>query len=373
MHFGKTCLESLGYSLPEEVVTSEQIEQRLQPLYERLRLPEGRLELMTGIRQRRLWPAGSWPGDQSIVSARLALEAAELDRRQVGALVHCSVCRDHLEPATACRVHHALGLSAACVIHDLSNACLGLLSGVLQVANMIELGQIRAGLIVGTEDCRSLLENTLATLNSNTRLTRDQIKLTVASLTIGSGSCAIVLTDETLSRTGNRLIAATARANTTHHQLCHSGRDEAVSSGMQPLMQTDSETLMREGIATGVETFQAFLSETGWQRHEIDRVFCHQVGAAHRRLMLESLGLDGRLDYTTLSWLGNTGSVALPLTLALGCQAGFVQRNDQLALLGIGSGINCLMLAVQWQASRIGGTIPESSELGAESPEPLRS
>ena len=33
---------------------------------------------------------------------------------------------------------------------DVSNACLGLLSGMLQVANMIELGQIRAGVVVGT-------------------------------------------------------------------------------------------------------------------------------------------------------------------------------------------------------------------------------
>jgi 3-oxoacyl-[acyl-carrier-protein] synthase III len=360
MRFAKTCVESLGYALPEEVVSSEQIEERLRPLYERLRLPEGRLELMTGIRQRRVWPAGSWPGDKSIVSGRLAIEAAGIDPGQLGALVHGSVCRDHLEPATACRVHHALGLPAACVIHDLSNACLGLLSGVLQVANMIELGQIGAGLVVGTEDSRSLLETTIESLNAGTRLSRHQIKLAVASLTIGSGSCAIVLANEALSRTGNRLVAATARANTVHHELCQSGRDEAVSGGMQPLMQTDSEALMRAGIATGVETFDSFLAEAGWRRDEIDRIFCHQVGAAHRRLMVESMGLDQCLDYATLSWLGNTGSVALPLTLAIGCQAGFVRRNDQLALLGIGSGINCLMLAVQWQESLIGGTIPEN-------------
>ncbi len=146
MRFARTCLESLGYCLPTEVVTSDEIERRLEPLYRRLRLPEGRLELMTGIRQRRVWPAGTLPGDRSIESGRLAIEAAGIDPGQIGALIHGSVCRDHLEPATACRVHHALGLPSACLIHDVSNACLGLLSGVLQVANMIELGQIRAAL-----------------------------------------------------------------------------------------------------------------------------------------------------------------------------------------------------------------------------------
>jgi 3-oxoacyl-[acyl-carrier-protein] synthase-3 len=363
MRYSKTCLESLGYCLPEEVVTSDQIERQLQPLYQRLRLPEGRLELMTGIGARRIWPAGTLPGDKSIDSARLAIRAAGIDVDQIGALIHGSVCRDHLEPATACRVHQQLGLPDQCVVHDLSNACLGLLSGVVQIANMIELGQIRAGLVVGTEDSRHLLETTIASLNADQHLTRSQVKLAVASLTIGSGSCAILLVDERLSRTGNRLLTATARANTAHHQLCRSGGDESVAGGMRPLMSTDAETLMREGIATGVETFAELLRETGWHRGQIDRVFCHQVGEAHRKQMLSALGLELDRDFSTLQWLGNTGSVALPITMALGCQSGRVDRRDQIALLGIGSGINCLMLSALWQESLIGGTIPEDITL----------
>jgi 3-oxoacyl-[acyl-carrier-protein] synthase-3 len=112
-----------------------------------------------------------------------------------------------------------------------------------------------------------------------------------------------------------------------------------------------------------VETFAEFLGETGWQRSQIDRVFCHQVGAAHRKQLLEALGLDLDRDFSTLQWLGNTGSVALPLTMALGCQSGWIHREDQIALLGIGSGINCLMLAARWQESRIGGTIPEENTM----------
>ena len=53
MRFQQVCIESLGYVLPEEVLTSDDLEQRLEPLYKRLRLPSGRLELMTGIRERR--------------------------------------------------------------------------------------------------------------------------------------------------------------------------------------------------------------------------------------------------------------------------------------------------------------------------------
>ena len=70
MHFEHVCLESLAVSLPDEIWTSAEIEERLRPLYERLKLPVGRLELMTGIRERRMWPAGTRPSDASAAVGR---------------------------------------------------------------------------------------------------------------------------------------------------------------------------------------------------------------------------------------------------------------------------------------------------------------
>ena len=348
MQYQNVCLESWGYRIPDEIVTTDEIEARLAPLYQRLRLPTGRLETLTGIRERRFWPRGTLPSKESIQSAETAICAAGIDRREIGALIHGSVCRDHLEPATACRVHHGLGLSPGCLLMDVSNACLGLLNGLILAANMIELKQVRAALVVGTESARPLVETTIAALNRNTELTRATIKPAIASLTIGSGSCAILLVDRSLSKAGNRLLGGAVTARTEHHELCRSGCDEA-GTGMQPLMETDSELLLREGIATGVETFVALQTELGWEPATIDKTICHQVGATHRKLMLEQLGLSPENDFATFETLGNTGAVALPITLALAAESGHLTRGDQVALMGIGSGINCVMLGLDWQ------------------------
>ncbi|MEX0642034.1 MAG: 3-oxoacyl-ACP synthase III, partial [Pirellulales bacterium] len=267
-----------------------------------------------------------------------------IDRPMFGALLHGSVCRDFLEPATACRVHHGLELPSECMIYDVSNACLGLLNGMIQVASMIELGQIRAGIVVGTECGRELVENTIALLNNDLSATRESIKHSIASLTIGSASVAMVLCDEELSRTGNRLTSAMVHCDTSQHDLCQ-------SRGMETMMQTDSEELMRRGIAVGAETFGRFLAVSGWEASEIDRTFCHQVGVAHRKLMFDSLGLHPAIDFATLETLGNTGSAALPITMAMGIEQGRLRRGDRVAMLGIGSGINCLMLGAEWQTS----------------------
>jgi len=122
-------------------------------------------------------------------------------------------------------------------------------------------------------------------------------------------------------------------------------------------MTTDSETLMREGIETGRLTFKNFLADSGWSLTEIDKSFCHQVGTTHRKIMLESLGISSDIDFMTVDWLGNTGSAALPTTLAIGLEQGFIQTGDKTALLGIGSGINSLMMGVEWQ------TVPQHEKI----------
>jgi 3-oxoacyl-[acyl-carrier-protein] synthase-3 len=113
-------------------------------------------------------------------------------------------------------------------------------------------------------------------------------------------------------------------------------------------MQTDSEQLLVAGVQLAQETWAEFAQTTGWGAGEVQRFICHQVGATHRRKLYEMLGLDLARDFSTFETLGNMGSVSLPATLALAAEAGAVKTGDRVALLGIGSGINCMMLALEW-------------------------
>ena len=359
MQFQNVCLEAIGAEIPDEIWSSDQIEAQLAPLYQRIKLPEGRLALMSGIDERRVWPLGTSPSGPSIRSGNKAIEAAGFDRSQVGCLIHASVCRDFLEPATASKVHDGMGLSANCWAYDVSNACLGLINGAVQIATMIESGMIKAGIVVGTENSRPLLQGTIDTLNADQTLTRKSVKPAFASLTIGSGSCAWLLVHRSLSRSGEsgtRIHSAVAEANTAFHNLCCSDQDSA-GAQMQPLMDTDSERLMAEGIATGIRGFEKLLAETQWDRSKIQKTVCHQVGSRHRAAMLQAMGLKTETDSVTFPFLGNTGSVALPLTLASAGASGELDQDDHVAMLGIGSGINSVMLGATWGQTAIAGNL----------------
>lgn len=365
MKYENVCVEAIVSALPPEIVSTDELESRLSPLYERLKLPFGRLEMMTGIRERGLWERGSLPGDQSVKTVENLLETTGVDREKIGAFIHASVCRDYQEPATACDVHRRLKLSQNAVVFDVSNACLGLLTGAIQIANMIELGQIEAGIVVGTETSRALMETTVDELNADETLTRKSVKSAFASLTIGSGSAAILLTNKALSKTQNRFLGCVVQANTEQSALCRSQVDvTAGGRGAGQTMQTDSETLLREGVAVAAKAFERFQSELGWTAETVDRVFCHQVGKAHQNLLFETLGLDVRKNFATLPYLGNTGSVALPTAAALGIESGFAKPGDKIGLFGIGSGINVVLAAIEWNA-----TLPTAN---ATAPDALR-
>lgn len=344
MRFENVCLESIAVALPEEIWTSAQIEERLRLLYERLKLPAGRLELMTGIRERRVWPSDTRPSDASARAGRAVLAKSGLRAEQIGVFVHAAVSRDMLEPATAAFAHQKIGLSAHAQIFDVSNACLGFLNALAIVGAMIEAGQTQCGLVVAGEHGRPLVEETLKTLLGQP-LNRNEIKPFFANLTIGSGAVAAVVCHRSLVRGPvHRMVGGAARTATEHSKLCQG--DAVAAGGLS--MQTDSEQLLLAGVALAQETWREFKAETGWNEGDPARIVTHQVGSAHRRKLYEALGLDLAKDYSTFETLGNMGSVSLPATLALAAGAGAVREGDRVAMLGIGSGLSCMMLALEW-------------------------
>jgi 3-oxoacyl-[acyl-carrier-protein] synthase III len=345
MRFKHACIESLAVALPEEKWTSAAIEERLKPLYDRLKLPTGRLELMTGIKERRMWPAGMRPSDASAAAGKNVLGKSAFRPDQMEVLIHSAVCRDMLEPATASFAHHKIGLGSNCQIFDLSNACLGFLNGLVTLAAMIDSGQIKCGMVVSGENGRPLVDRTIKHL-LETPLDRNAIKPFFANLTIGSAAVAAVVCHEDLLPAGaptHRLLAGSVLADTRHSALC-----QGDSEGDALVMQTDSEQLLLAGVDIAQRTWRAFALETGWNAGTPDRIITHQVGTMHRRKLYETVGLDLEKDFSSFETLGNTGSAALPSTLALAVEQGALRPGHKAALLGIGSGLNSLMLAVEW-------------------------
>lgn len=341
MKFNSLRLHSWGYEEPASFMSSDQIEEELAVLYERAKLPAGRLELQTGIKRRGFWKKGTRPSTIATLAAEKALK--NFPREKVDLLLHASVCRDFLEPATAAQVHHNLRLSPHCMISDLSNACLGVLSSIMMAGHMIERGVIKSALIVSGENSGPLLEETLVHLKNDPKMDRKKIKPFIASLTIGSAGVAFLVTHEDLAPGAPKIIGGSTLTNSGAVELC---QGDGSTQGL--MMETDSEALLKAGVALAKENWQQCLSVLNWKNEMVDKIIPHQVGTAHRHAMLTELGLPLDRDFQTYEQFGNTGSAALPLTLIKASEANFFKKNDRIALLGIGSGLTSTMMGMEW-------------------------
>jgi 3-oxoacyl-[acyl-carrier-protein] synthase-3 len=346
MRWSKVCVEAIAYELPEERVGSQALEARLAPLYRALKLEGGQVEALTGIRERRIWPANPRMSECASRAAKNALDQSGVPAADLGAVIYAGVCRDNLEPATACAVAEAIGTGPDALVFDVSNACLGVLNGMVEIANRIELGQMRAGIVVSAESSREIVESSIARMNADPTLER--YRLGLATLTGGSGAVAVVLTEAGFSDSEHRLVAGAALSAPEHHRICRWGPSRGLLGETANLMDTDASQVLTHGVTLGRKTWERFLVTTGWRTEDVDRVICHQVGSGHRREVLSTLGVDEARDFSTFAELGNIGTVSVPLTAARAAEAGFLRAGDRVGLLGIGSGLNCLMLGVQW-------------------------
>ena len=282
------------------------------------------------------------------MAGRRALASSRVAPGDIECLIHTSVSRDFLEPATASVVHHNLGLSPQSVLYDISNACLGFVNGMISLANMIELGQVERGLIVAGESSRQLVESTIGNLVNDPQVTRQKLKRAFSSLPIGSGAVGLVMAHASLSVTGHRLLGGVVRTATEDNRLCRGSADTGFAPGAAMLMDTDAGVLLDRGCALAFETWGLFKETLAWSNDDVDRGFAHQVGAAHRERLYEALELDLAKDFSTFELLGNVGSVSLPLTMAMGMEKDPPSAGARITMLGIGSGLNCIMLGVRW-------------------------
>ena len=347
MKYSRVYLDTIGYELAPVVVTSEELEARLEPLYEALHIPPGQLEAITGIHERRWWEPDYSLSRGATLAAQKAIEISSVRPQDVDVLIYAGVCRENFEPATACSVAAGLGVNSSAAIYDVSNACLGVMNGIINIANQIELGQIRAGMVVSCETAREINDTMIQRMLEAQDM--ELFKLALATLTGGAGAAAVLLTDRELSGLDrHRLLGGVTQAAPEHHGLCRWGIDQVHDFNFVQSMSTDSVSILKFGVELGVKSWRALLTEIGWTADDVDKVICHQVGSGHRDTILKTLKIPIEKDFSTYEYLGNIGTVSLPLTAALAEEREFLQPGDRVGFLGIGSGLNCLMLGLEW-------------------------
>ncbi|MEE4274234.1 MAG: 3-oxoacyl-ACP synthase III [Thermoanaerobaculales bacterium] len=338
MRFEQVSILGVAHVDAPHVVTSQEIEERLAGTLERLGMKPNQLRDVSGIEQRRVWDEGFQPSDAAARAGERAIDIAGIDRNDLGVLINTSVCRDYVEPSTACIAHANLGLPETCMNFDLGNACLAFINGMDMVSNMIERGQIDYGIVVNGESSRLPAEKTIERLSAPD-VDEAVFRANFATLTLGSGAAAMVLGRSTGAQGEHRFLGGFNLAATEHCRLCY---------GQVDGMTTNTRELLVQGLGLASKTWKRAAEEYGWTVDDFDHFVLHQVSRTHTEKFAEIIGLDLEKVYRLYPRFGNIGPAGVPIVLSKLQEEGKLIAGQRVALMGIGSGLNCTMAEVVW-------------------------
>ena len=181
-------------------------------------------------------------------------------------------------------------------------------------------------------------EKTLARM-SKPDVTEEQFRQELATLTLGCGAAAMVLSRSELTPDAPRYKGGVTRAATEWNTLCRGNLDRMV---------TDTRMLLIEGIKLAQKTFAAAKTALGWAVDELDEFVIHQVSQVHTQAFIKAIGIDPKKVLTIFSEYGNIGPASVPIVLSKLKEMGRLRKGQRIALMGIGSGLNCSMAEVVW-------------------------
>jgi 3-oxoacyl-[acyl-carrier-protein] synthase-3 len=324
-------LAGLGFYLPPHVVSSAELERRLE-------LPAGWIERVTGVRERR-GGLGETTAGMAARAARVALARAELSVADLDLIVAASAGPQQSIPCTAVFVQRELGAPegrSACF--DVNATCLSFLFALQTVAPLVAAGSYRHALIVSSEIPDRAL---------NPREPE-------SAVLFGAAAAAAVLT-RTASGEPSALGMARFATHSSAAELSQIRGGGTLHHPNDPATTAEMNTFQMQGLTAYkrvVRLMDGFLDDffaaCPLARHEFEAVVPHQGSRKVVETLHTRFGFRPEQVVGNLAERGNCIAASLPLALAEAVQAGRIRRGQHVLLVGVGAGFTLGAMALRF-------------------------
>ncbi|MCX7816227.1 MAG: hypothetical protein N2317_01780 [Syntrophales bacterium] len=322
--------ESIGAYVPESRLSTKELMDRVS-MWGKIDL-----ESLTGIRERRVCSKGE---DSYTLSVQAALECFKYSNyapSDMDMLISCSISRFKdgpnyiYEPPLSLYIREAIGAKRA--IHfDITNACAGMLTGVMIMDNFIRRGVIERGMVVSGEYITTLSENALPKVKTI-------MSKQLASLTVGDCGAAVILER---SQPGKSSLFISNFV--TLAQWCDLCIGKASRKSPGAVMFTDARKIHQVAIRDMPVILERALKDAGISLGDIDHIIPHQTSiraiSSGRKHLAHYFGMPPRNVIVNLEEFGNTSSTTHFLALYRFLKERAFQEGDRLALIALASGL----------------------------------
>lgn len=324
-------IAGLGKYLPERIVTSAELEQKLN-------IPTGWIERVTGVQSRR-YASGENVSQMAAAAAREALQMAGMQPSDLDAIIGASASMRQAIPCTAAFVQRELGApDGKSVCFDINATCLGFVFALQNAAHLVAAGVYKTVLIFSSE---------LGTFSRNSNQWE-------SAVLFGDGAAAAIIT---AARPGEASAIwhtqfATYSSGADLTQLVgggtlHHPNDPSTTPEMN-MFDMDGPSVFKKAARLLPPFLDEFSKELGWKNHDYDQVIPHQASGHGMKLLSTRFGFRSERVFVHIQERGNCIAASIPLALTEAVQAGRIQRGDKVLLVGTGAGLSIGAMALTY-------------------------
>ncbi len=297
-----------GSYLPEKLLTNVDLEKMVDTT-------EEWIFTRTGIRERHIVADNEKTSDLAYHAAINAIEAADVNVKDIDLIIIATSTPDEIFPSTACALQAKLGI-AGCPAFDIQAVCSGFVYALSTADNFIKAGAAKCALVIGAETFSRITD---WTDRSNCILWGD-----------GAGAVILQASEEA------GIISTHLHSDGNYAKMLHVPRKSA---------EYPKETILMEGNAVfkmAVNTLDSIVDETlhanGMQKSDIDWLVPHQANI--RIIQATAKKLDMSMDkvVTTVEKHGNTSAASIPLALDVAVRDGRIKRGEVILMEAFGGG-----------------------------------
>jgi 3-oxoacyl-[acyl-carrier-protein] synthase III len=301
-----------GY-LPEEVRTNDDLTKMVDTsdnwIFER-----------TGIKSRRIAAKHETASSMAELSARQAIEAADIAPNEIDLIIVATGTPDRVYPSTGCLLQHRLGVKE-CVAFDVQAACSGSIFALSVADQYIKTGACKKALVIGTELCSRVVDWT----DRGT------------CILFGDGASAV-------------LLEAAEEPGILSTHIHSDGRFEDLLYLPNPQAEAGADSTKNGYIAMkGNEVFKVAVNTLGrivdetlaannMNKSDVDWLVPHQANTRIIAATAKKLKMSMDQVVLTLENQGNTSSASILLALNEAVRDGRIQRGQVILLEAFGAG-----------------------------------
>lgn len=336
--FNCTKVASAAHSVPEQVVTCEEMEEKIG--FGRLNLRKGMAKLLSGVSERRIAEKGTNASDLAAEAGKLALCKAGLKSDEIDLVIFASVSQDLIEPATANIVMDKMGIRNGKGF-DVKNACNAVLCSIEIADLFIKQGKAHNALIVSGEVLSLFIKSDFEDM--------EQLKNVNATFSVGDAGGAIVLQSYQCDETKENVLAK-------FKSFPDTWKDGALLGGgtMYPrdpekmYAQNEAPELMKLNFKRATEFYQRVIEEWQIDFDDIKLFVPPQITKYIVTKVVETLGLPEDRVVCHVNSLGNISTAAslVALSMAIDNKKISLGNGDKVLLFGAANGFSAGVLCL---------------------------